>query len=149
MGSTAYAYEGALDGFGNPSNKCNLFVSHAVEQGAGVDFPRRTRFGFSRGPVAAGTLASNADLPHTRLVNPEDAIIGDIVSWARPDFANATGHTAIFTGSLNMRINGVLEPRGQGDQGTIGAGEFTVNYRTFEYLTSEGYLNPVYRRVVP
>lgn len=35
-----------------------------------------------------------------------------------------------------------------GEPNVIGAGSFTVNYHSSDYLKSEKYVNPVFRRIV-
>ncbi len=59
------------------------------------------------------------------------------MSWAM-NYSDATGHTTIYTGAVNI-IGLPKVPRGQ--VGTIGAGEKTVNYNFSKSnaMVSHGY----------
>ncbi|MER8989953.1 hypothetical protein NKJ73_07775 [Mesorhizobium sp. M0074] len=45
--------------------------------------------------------SGKGDLPGSKIVSQKDAKIGDVVSWTAK-FDDATGHTAVYTGSLNV-----------------------------------------------
>ena len=135
IGSTQYAYATENGDFSAGTNKCNLFVYDVLTR-AGYSAPVRKRFGIVRGPATAGSLA-NDDIPNTKLVSLDQARIGDVMSWAM-NYSDATGHTTIYTGAVNI-IGLPKVPRGQ--VGTIGAGEKTVNYNFSKSnaMVSHGY----------
>ncbi|TSB21670.1 RHS repeat-associated core domain-containing protein, partial [Psychrobacter sp. YGAH215] len=129
IGSTEYAYAVENGDFSAGSNKCNLFIYDVLTE-AGYSAPVRKRFGITRGPATAGALAQD-DIPNTRLVSLSNAKIGDVMSWA-VDYADATGHTTIYTGKVNILGRNSSDnstSRNPGQLGTIGAGEASVNYR--------------------
>ena len=147
LGNTSYAYNASkdIDGFSAESNKCNLFVSHAYTKGAVVDFPQRKFFFITRGgPPTAGDLATKK-ISGTTIVDVDNARIGDLMSWKRDDFSDATGHTSIFTGTIDI----VGQTRESGEWGTIGASEDMVRYRGPRYMEQHGYKNPRGRRIGP
>lgn len=123
IGSTKYAYDTANGDFKVGTNKCNLFVYDVLTK-AGYSAPVRKVYGFfPRGPATAGSLAKD-DIPNTKLISLNEARIGDVMSWSI-NYSDATGHTTIYTGRVNIKG----KARSSDQLGTIGAGEFTVNYR--------------------
>ena len=123
IGSTKYAYDTANGDFKVGTNKCNLFVYDVLTK-AGYSAPIRKVYGFiPRGPATAGSLAKD-DIPNTKLISLNEARIGDVMSWSI-NYSDATGHTTIYTGRVNIKG----KARSSDQLGTIGAGEFTVNYR--------------------
>ena len=123
IGSTKYAYDTANGDFKVGTNKCNLFVYDVLTK-AGYSAPVRKVYGFiPRGPATAGSLAKD-DIPNTKLISLNEARIGDVMSWSI-NYSDATGHTTIYTGRVNIKG----KARSSDQLGSIGAGEFTVNYR--------------------
>ena len=123
IGSTKYAYDTANGDFKVGTNKCNLFVYDVLTK-AGYSAPIRKVYGFiPRGPATAGSLAKD-DIPNTKLISLNEARIGDVMSWSI-NYSDATGHTTIYTGRVNIKG----KARSSDQLSTIGAGEFTVNYR--------------------
>jgi len=143
LGNTGYAVAAAIDGFASGTNKCNLFCSHAYEQGAGVDFPRHYAFGLIQrsGPATAGELAESS-LPGTQLLGIGQARIGDVIAW-KHTYSDATGHSAIFTGTVDIRG----QKRPPNEWGTIGASSDMVRYRPQSYLEPTYGTNPGIRRI--
>jgi hypothetical protein len=134
-------------------DKCNKFVYDMVKSKAKADFPERKFLGvFDRGqPVSAGNLGNkNKTLEYTKIINKENAIIGDIVGYKRDDFETASGHTVIHVGNLKIKKNGkvVEDESGYVGSATIGASSDKVRYRTYKYLESKEYKNPVFRRII-
>lgn len=149
LSSTSYAYA-VRNGFFLPgTNKCNLFVRDVYVNSIG-SFPASQTsransalgwLGWEPIPVTARALATKDFSGWVRSSGPNavsQARIGDVISWDM-NFADATGHTAIFTGSVQIDNN---RPQNGSTFGTIGAGEYFVNYRDQQYLEERNYINP-------
>ncbi|SUH24223.1 protein RhsA [Salmonella enterica subsp. enterica] len=124
-----YSYVSAY-GFGDHTNKCNLFVSDVLKK-ADVEPPERDRqwLFFGGGPITAGTWAdTNKDIPGFDIVSQPRP--GDVVAISY-DYSDATGHVAIVSDS---------------DE-TIGAGEngsHSTDWPWNKERSPQG--TPVYRR---
>ncbi len=128
-----YSYVSAY-GFGDHTNKCNLFVSDVLKK-ADIQPPERERklVFFGGGPITAGTWADTTkEIPGFDIVTQPKP--GDIVAISH-EYADATGHVAIVSDIAN-------------DSGeTIGAGgngSHTTNWPWDKELSPKG--TPVYRR---
>jgi RHS repeat-associated protein len=156
LGSTAWAYAGKKDEFGPNTNKCNKFCADVASQ-SGFRYPRhRILWGLIErpSPATAGELGDpGVQLPGLSVVPEAQKKIGDVVGFKK-NFSDATGHSAIYAGDVDI-IKGGRDVRKDnqaqpGQDATIGAGEFTVNYRTLyylKYIDPHRYDNPVYRRI--
>jgi RHS repeat-associated protein len=147
IGDTDYAYAVKKGDFDVKTNKCNLFVNDIVEK-TGTKFPKRTNFfGRESGPVTAGTLGdAKTKLSGLKIMADKDKAIGDVVSWKRTDFSDATGHTAIYAGTVGIIAKDKTVYR-YPDGGTIGAGTNAINDRSMSYQVQQKNLNPVFRRI--
>lgn len=103
-----YSYVSAY-GFGDHTNKCNLFASDVLKK-ADVEPPERDRkwLFFGGDPIIAGTWAdTNKDIPGFDIVSQPRP--GDVVAISY-DYSDATGHVAIVSDSY--------ETTGAGENGS-------------------------------
>lgn len=114
IGSTQYGHSVSVSGFPAGSWKCNAFCGDANTTGAGTVFPTRQRTGWrawlrgrDAGTAATAGALATGNLPGTSLVPLEVAILGDVVAWPR-NFDDATGHSGIFTGNININANQIF-----------------------------------------
>jgi hypothetical protein len=128
LSSTEYAVENNNGLFGDPKNKCNLFVSDVLSGADASPGTPNGRLGLS--PPSAGQWADpNYNIDNWKVVSSPRA--GDVVARAR-HYINATGHVAIMDSKSS----------------SIGAGHSEVHRTDFGYGKShlksgESY---VYRR---
>ncbi len=128
LNSTEYAVENNNGLFGDPKNKCNLFVSDVLSEADASPGTPNGRLGLS--PPSAGQWAdSNYSIDNWKVVSSPRA--GDVVARAR-NYTNATGHVAIMDSKSS----------------SIGAGHSVVHRTDFGY--GKSHLNSgesyVYRR---
>ncbi|MEM0571856.1 RHS repeat-associated core domain-containing protein, partial [Salmonella enterica] len=124
-----YSYVSAY-GFGDHTNKCNLFVSDVLKK-ADVKPPERDKkwLFFGGGPITAGTWADTTkDIPGFEIVNQPRP--GDVVAISY-DYSDATGHVAIVSDS-NETI------------GAGGNGSHSTDWPWNKERSPQG--TPVYRR---
>ncbi len=130
LDSTEYAVKNNNGFFGDPKNKCNLFVSDVLSESDASPGTPNGRLGLS--PPSAGQWADpNYEIPNWKVV--ENPRAGDVVARAR-HYTDATGHVAIMDTKTT----------------SIGAGEFVVHRTAFGYDTSSEFIHTgesyVYRR---
>jgi len=149
LGNKSYANKAWNNFFLPGTNKCNLFVRDVYVNSIG-SFPASQTsransalgwLGWEPIPVTARALATKDFDGWVRSSDPNavsQARIGDVISWDM-NFEDATGHTAIFTGSVQIDNN---RPQNGSTFGTIGASKDAISYRDQQYLENRNYTNP-------
>ena len=139
IGSTKYAHSVQNGRFKENTNKCNLFVYDVLTRAGFSAVPSRKAYGIFDMPATAESLAEG-NFPNSRIVSIDEARIGDVMSW-KVNYRDATGHTTIYTGKVNIlwRDSNQDLTRKPHQYGTIGAGEHAVNYRRHDEEAMSNY----------
>ncbi len=159
IGTSDYAFDVRLnDDFPEKVNKCNKFVADMVEK-AGVPFPPHVSWlrGIVDRPAVSGTLGDpDAKLPRLNVVPSSEAKIGDVAAYKK-FYIRASGHSVIYAGTVEIVKGRVGERLGKDEEATfraapnmrgyISPGSSQVLLRSEAFMESEGYSNPVFRRV--